>query len=80
MQDYFLMANWSQLNILLILEKPLKKKWMLYLSNLINSNYISMIITQPKGTQRFTIDEIDFDKKDLLKKRDMINEIVDMIF
>ena len=53
---------------------------MLYLSNLINSNYISMIITQPKGTQRFTIDEIDFDKKDLLKKRDMINEIVDMIF
>ena len=39
-----------------------------YLSNLINSNYISMAITQPKGTKRFTIDEIDFDKKRFVKK------------
>ena len=53
---------------------------MLYLSNLINSNYISMAITQPKGTKPFTIDEIDFVKKKICKKRDLINEIVDMIF
>jgi hypothetical protein len=28
-----------------------------------------MAITQPKGTKRFTIDGIDFQKRDLLKKK-----------
>ena len=65
MQDFFLNGHLFVSHSLTNSRETLEKKWMLYLSNLINSNYISMAITQPKGTKLFTIDEIDFDKKDL---------------